>query len=148
MAVGGRGTTWQRICADALRLPGVEQGTSYRTPALYMRKKLLARLREDNETVAVRVDFLDRDVLLEADPATFFLTDHYRAHPWVLIRLGKARHASALEVLEQAWRRAAPRRLVAAWTGGAERARGATRSSSPEGGAAAPSRRATSGRRR
>jgi len=114
MAVGGRGTSWQRICADALRLPGVEQGTSYRTPALYVRQKLLARLREDNETVAVRAEFLDRDVLLAADPATFFLTDHYRAHPWVLIRLAKARHASALEVLEQAWRRVAPRRLVAA----------------------------------
>jgi hypothetical protein len=109
-----RGTSWQRLCDDALRLPGVEQGTSYATPALYVRRKLLARLREDGESVAVRVDLFDRDVLLEADPMTFFLTEHYRAHPWVLIRLAKARHAAALEVLEQAWRRAAPRRLVAA----------------------------------
>lgn len=109
----GRGTSWQLLCEDAARLPGVEQGTSYATPALFVRRKLLARLREDGETVAVRVEFIDRDVLLEADPAAFFLTDHYRAHPWVLVRLAKARHATVLEVLEQAWREVAPRRLVA-----------------------------------
>jgi hypothetical protein len=109
----GRGTTWERLSKDAMRLPGVEPGTSYSTPALHVRKKLLARLREDGETVAVRVDFLDRDVLLEADPAAFFLTDHYRAYPWILIRLAKVRHARALEVLERAWRAVAPRRLVA-----------------------------------
>ena len=110
----GRGTTWERFCRDAQRLPGVERGTSYGTPALHVRKKLLARLREDAETVAVRVDFLDREVLLEADPSAFFLTDHYRAHPWILFRLDRVRHASALEVLERAWLQVAPRRLVAA----------------------------------
>jgi hypothetical protein len=108
-----RGTSWERICRDAARLPGVELGTSYSTPALFVRKKLIARLREDGETVAVRVELSDRDVLLEADPSAFFLTEHYRAHPWVLVRLGKARHASALEVIERAWRQVAPRRLVA-----------------------------------
>ena len=112
----GRGTSWERFCQDALRLPGVEQGTSYGTPALHVRKKLLARLREDAETVAVRVDFLDRDMLLEADPSAFFLTDHYRAHPWILFQLDRVRHASALEVLERAWLQAAPRRLVASVT--------------------------------
>jgi hypothetical protein len=109
----GRGTSWARVCEDASRLPGVELGTSYATPALFVRRKLIARLREDGETVAVRVDFLDRDVLLEADPEAFFLTDHYRAYPWVLVRLPKARHATLLDVLEQAWRSVAPRRLVA-----------------------------------
>ena len=111
-----RGTTWERFCKDAVRLPGVEPGTSYATPALYVRKKLLARLREDGETVALRVDFLDRDVLLEADPVAFFLTDHYRAYPWILIRLAKTRHASALEVLERAWHKIAPRQLVSTLT--------------------------------
>jgi hypothetical protein len=108
-----RGSSWQRLCRDALELPGVTTGTSYRTPALFVRKKLLARLREDGESVALRVELLDRDVLLAADPTTFFLTDHYRGYPWVLVRLKRARHAAALEVLEQAWRRMAPKRLVA-----------------------------------
>jgi hypothetical protein len=103
-----RGTSWQRLSVDGLKLPGVEEGTSYRTPALFVRKKLLARLREDGETVAIGVDPLDRDLLLEADPEAFFLTDHYRGYPWVLMRLASVRHGAAMELLEQAWRRAAP----------------------------------------
>lgn len=108
-----RGTTWQRICAAAQALPGVREGTSYSTPALHVGKKLLARLREDGETVAVRIELLDRDVLLEADPRAFFLTDHYRAYPWILVRMAQAQHGVVLELLEQAWRREAPKRIVA-----------------------------------
>ncbi|MFN8096341.1 MAG: hypothetical protein U0599_29715, partial [Vicinamibacteria bacterium] len=110
-----RGTTWRRLCDAALGLPGVQVGTSYSTPALYVRKKLLARLREDGETVAVRVELLDRDVLLAADPRTFFVTDHYLAYPWVLVRLKDARHGVVVELLEQAWQREAPKRVVAEW---------------------------------
>ncbi len=108
-----RGTTWQRICAAAVALPGVQEGTSYSTPALHVQKKLLARLREDGETVALRVELLDRDVLLEADPRAFFITDHYLAYPWILVRLADVHHGVVVELLEQAWRREAPKRLVA-----------------------------------
>jgi hypothetical protein len=114
MTSRARGTTWEDVCRDAARLPGVELGTSYATPALFVRKKLLARLREDGETVAVRTELIERDVLLAADPAAFFLTDHYRASPWILVRLARARHGMVTALVEQAWRRSAPRKLVAA----------------------------------
>lgn len=107
-----RGITWREFCAHAARLPGVEQGVCYRTPALYVRKRFLARLKEDGDTVAIKLDFADRDVLLEADPRAFYLTDHYRPYPAVLMRLGQVRPGVAVELLEQAWRRAAPKRLV------------------------------------
>lgn len=122
---GPRGTSWRQLCADGLKLPGVEERTSYRTPALFFRKKLLARLREDGETVAVAVELLDRDVLLQADPAAFFLTDHYRGYPWVLMRLAMVRHRTAIELLEQAWRRAAPTGLAERRLRSAPAARGA-----------------------
>jgi hypothetical protein len=109
-----RGITWPQLCAHAARLPGVEQGSCYGTPALYVRKRFLARLKEDGETVAIKLDFADRDVLLEADPRSFYLTDHYRPYPAVLMRLGQVRRGVAVELLEQAWRRAAPKRLVLA----------------------------------
>ncbi len=78
-----------------------------------LRKKLLARLREDSETVAIRVELLDRDVLLAADPRAFFVTDHYLAYPWILVRLSEAQHGVVVELLEQAWQREAPKRVVA-----------------------------------
>jgi hypothetical protein len=109
-----RGITWQQLCAHAARLPGVEQGSCYGTPALYVRKKFLARLKEDGETVAIKLDFADRDVLLEADPRSCSLTDHSRPYPADQMRLGHVRRGVAVALLEQAWRRAAPKRLVLA----------------------------------
>jgi hypothetical protein len=101
------------VCKLALKLPGVETGTSYGTPALNVRKKFLARLKEDGETVAVRVDFDDRDVLLELDPAAFYVTDHYRAYPAMLVRLKHVRLDMLERILEEAWRRQAPKSLLA-----------------------------------
>jgi len=115
---GRRGVAWQSLLDWATAdLPGVEEGTCFGTPALYVRKRLLARLREDGLTVAMKIDLADRDVLLEADPAAFFLTDHYRPYPYVVMRLGKARPPIAKDLLEQAWRRSAPKRLVEARAG-------------------------------
>lgn len=108
-----RGITWRQLCTFASELPGTEVGVCYGTPALYVRKKLLARLKEDGETVAIKLDFLSRDALLEADPRSFYLTDHYRAYPYVLMRLPQVRKAVAMSLLEQAWHSAAPKRLAA-----------------------------------
>lgn len=109
-----RGATWSSVCKLAMSLPGMEQGTSYGTPSLHVRKKFIARLKEDGETVAMRVDLFERDLLLELDPAAFYLTDHYRPYPAMLIRLGKVRLDLLWELLVEAWRRQAPKKLVAA----------------------------------
>lgn len=97
----------------ALALPGVEEGTSYGTPAFRVRGKFLCRLREDGETLAVRLDFEERDLLLAADPETFFITDHYRGYPAILVRLTAVEEGELAELLESAWRARAPRKLIA-----------------------------------
>ena len=108
-----RGTTWATLCKLATKLPGVTQGTSYGTPALHVRKKFLARLKEDGESFAIKIGFSDRDVLLELDPAAFYLTDHYRPYPAMLVRLSQVRRDLLEQLLEQAWRLQAPKSLLA-----------------------------------
>jgi hypothetical protein len=110
---GKRVIGWAELRDFSLTLPGVVEGVCFGTPALYVRKRFLARLREDGETVAVKCDLLERDALLEAAPGAFFLTDHYRPYPMILMRLGRVRGALARELVEQAWRREAPKRLTA-----------------------------------
>ena len=110
---GKRGISWRGVCKLALKLPGVEEGTSYGTPALHVGKRFLARLKEDGETMAIKIDFPDRDVLLELDPRAFYLTDHYRPYPAVLVRLKHVPVSLLVQVLEQAWRRQAPKKLAA-----------------------------------
>lgn len=108
-----RGTSWETFCRLATKLPGVVRGTSYGTPALHVGKKFLARLKEDGESVAIKIDFADRDVLLEMDPAAFYLTDHYRPWPAMLIRLKEVPQDMLEPVLEQAWRLQASKSLLA-----------------------------------
>jgi hypothetical protein len=93
-----------------LALPGVEEGTSYGTRAFRVRKKLLARLLEDNETLVVKC--ADRDPWLAADPQAFYVTKHYLNYPVILVRLAKVRRLMLRELLEQAWRSIAPAKLI------------------------------------
>ena len=108
-----RGLTLAAVRKLALALPGVEEGTSYGTLAFKVRKKLLLRLKEDGETWVVPVDMDQRAVLIEADPDTYYLTDHYRDYPYVLFRMKKGRAEELAALLEQAWRERATKKAVA-----------------------------------
>jgi hypothetical protein len=105
--------TFQAARRIALTLPGVEEGSSYGTPAFRVRGKFIARLKEDGDSLVLKVDLETRDALMEADPEVFYITDHYVGYPAVLARLSKIDAAMFRSVLEEAWRRAAPKRLVA-----------------------------------
>lgn len=50
---------------------------------------------------------------MAGDPETFFITDHYRGYPWILVRLERVEEADLRRMLEDAWRKSAPRRLLA-----------------------------------
>ena len=61
---------WDHVVALAqAELLEVEISTSYGTPALKVRKKLFARLREDERQLVVFVDFMEREALVQASPA-------------------------------------------------------------------------------
>jgi hypothetical protein len=107
--------TYDTVRTLALRLPGVEEGTSYGTPALKVQRKLLVRLKEDGETIMLRTDFIERDHLLRTAPETFFITDHYRDYPSVLVRLAHIQRAQLAELLEDAWRRVASKKLIGSY---------------------------------
>ena len=97
----------------ALRLPEVERTTSYGTPSFKVRRRMLARLREDGETLVVRVDPLEREALLADPTGAYFITPHYGDYDYVLVRLALADPKEIRELLVEAWLREAPRRLVA-----------------------------------
>jgi len=105
--------TWEAVRQLALALPGVEDGTSYGTPALKVAGKLLVRLKEDHQTIAIRVELAAREVLMGTRPDTYYVTDHYRCYPWMLVRLASADAGDLRDLIHEAWRRNAPKRLVA-----------------------------------
>ena len=86
----------------ALSLPGVEEGTSYGTPAFKLKKKLLARLHQDGSSLVLKVGDATRDHLLQADPETFFITDHYRGYPYVLAHLDRLTAGDLKKLMQRA----------------------------------------------
>ena len=99
----------------ALGWPEVEDGTSYGTPALKVRKKLLARLKEDGESLVMPgVPQDERGMLVERAPELFYFTDHYRDYPMVLIRLSRAAHGDVEPLLRRHWRTLASKAAVKA----------------------------------
>lgn len=91
----------------ALKLPDVEDGTSYGAPALKRKGKLIIRLREDLAAIVVLTTFDDREGLLSDEPATYFITDHYANYPWVLARLSHLTKEAFGDLISNAWRLAA-----------------------------------------
>ena len=67
----------------------------------------------------------EKQVLIAADPEKFFTEPHYNGYPAVLVRLDAIDNDELAELLTDAWRCAAPRRLVAEFDAGRTRVRGA-----------------------
>ncbi len=109
----GGGVTLADLHELAVSFPGVEEGPCYGTPGFRVRGKFLGRLWEDGDVLALRTDLDTQEMLLSADPDTYFLTDHYRGYPAILIRLRSVKRAELARLFEAAWRARAPRRLVA-----------------------------------
>ncbi|HKU07503.1 MAG TPA: MmcQ/YjbR family DNA-binding protein [Bradyrhizobium sp.] len=111
--------TFDDVRKIALTWPEVEDGTSYGTPALKVRKKLLARLREDDETlVMLGVPLDEREILIESQPKIFYFTDHYRDYPTVLIHLSKATRSHVEPLLRRRWRSLASKSAVKEYEAG------------------------------
>ena len=96
----------------ALALPGAEEYSCYGTPAFRVRRKIFARLKEDGASLVVRIDPDEREFVLAASPGACYLTDHYVGHPMMLVRLPVVEEAALADLVEGAWRQAAPVKLV------------------------------------
>jgi hypothetical protein len=108
--------TFDDIRKIALAWPEVEDGTSYGTPALKVRKKMLVRLKEDGDSLVMPSVALDeREMLVEEEPKVFHFTDHYRDYPMVLIRLSKIKRATVEPFLRRRWRELASKAAVKAF---------------------------------
>ena len=108
--------TYEEVRAFAFELPGVAEGTSYGRPCLKAHGKFLTRLFEDGESlVCPAVPFDEREMLIEAEPETFHVTDHFKNYPYVLIRLAKAHPGTVQRLVLRQWRATAPKTVLKAW---------------------------------
>jgi hypothetical protein len=83
-------------------LPDVEVTTSWGQPTLKVRGTMFVCIAShksaEPNSLVVMMDFADRDALIEDDPATYYLKEHYVTYPCVLARLPRIK-ADALRDL-------------------------------------------------
>jgi hypothetical protein len=108
MVAKPRGIDLDIVRQIARTLPGVEEHTSDRGTGFTVRGKLLAceavHRSAEPASLMVRIGFTDREMLLAAEPETYYLTEHYRSYPAVLVRLSKVGRKALRERLEGAVR--------------------------------------------
>ena len=95
--------TWNAVRRLAAAFPKAVEGTSYGTPAFRIGKKYWFRLKEDGESIAIRISFDEREILMQAKPKTFYITDHYRDYPAVLIRLAAIKDGEMKDFLQRSY---------------------------------------------
>jgi len=97
----------------ALSFPGAVEEPSYGKPAFKIEKKFFTRLRGEDASIVWVVDSIDeRDNLIEMDPRTYFITDHYKNYPSVLVRIARLNETMLRKILEQRWRAIAPKKML------------------------------------
>ena len=102
----------------ALALPETEERSSYGTPGFRVKDRLFARIREPGVLVVWVADEAEKDFLIRADPEKFFTIPHYDGHASVLVRLAAVDRDELAELLTDAWRTRAPRRVAEAFDAG------------------------------
>lgn len=72
----------------ALSLPGATETLWFNKPAVFIHGQFLTKVHDKEEAMVLRVGSMEmRDMMLEAEPSLFYITDHYRSFPFVLARL-------------------------------------------------------------
>lgn len=102
----------------AFMFPGVEEHLVFGSPTLRVGKRFLACIAKiDPDTLVLKVpDPLVREMLLTTKPDVFYLTAHYASFECLLIRLLNVDREELRDLIEQAWRHYAPKKLVAAYS--------------------------------
>ena len=103
-----RGSSFKTVETVGRTLPDVEVTTMFGKPALKVRGKMFVCIAShksaEPNTLAMMMDFADRDALLEDDPDTYYLKDHYLNYPCVLVRLSRVRADALRDLVAGAYR--------------------------------------------
>jgi hypothetical protein len=97
-----RANKFNAVEAIGRTLPDVEVTTSWGQPTLKVNGRMFvcgaSHKSAEPDTLVVMMDIADRDLLIEEDPDTYYLKEHYVGYPCVLVRLTRV-HPDALRDL-------------------------------------------------
>ena len=84
----------------ALSFEGASEGPYFGKPAIFVAEKFLTRVHHKEDAMVLAIGSMEmRDVMLEAEPKLFYITDHYKNFPYLLARLSKLNKETLKDLL-------------------------------------------------
>jgi len=98
--------TFDDVRRVGLELPDADESTSYGTPALKVKGQLFVRLHDERDKIVLRMPMEQREDMMREDPEIYFITDHYRDYPYVLVSFARLSLETLPDLLKTAHRAA------------------------------------------
>jgi hypothetical protein len=100
----------------AMALPEVEEKLTWETDVTFrVRNKIFAVMGETGHHASVKATLEAQQALVASDPETFSVSAYTGRFGWTTVDLARVDAAELRERVEDAWRRTAPKKLVAAF---------------------------------
>ena len=99
----------------ALAMPEAEERETWGECTFRVRDKIFLMFSPDGEKASVKATLDAQDVLVHADPETFGVAPYTGRFGWIAVQLASVDPDQMQMLVAEAWRKTAPKRLVAAF---------------------------------
>jgi hypothetical protein len=100
----------QKLC---MSLPEVEERETWGDTTCRVRCKIFAISSPEGDAASIKASLDDQSGLVAMDPDTFAVAAYTGKYGWVRVRLAGVPPELAERLIKSAWRRTAPKRLIA-----------------------------------
>lgn len=101
----------------ALALPEAEERETWGRPTFRVRDRIFAMLSDDGVSASVKATKDEQTALLAEEPEIFSFPAYVGRHGWVGVDVTRIDPGHLRELLTDAWRLTAPKRLVRTYEG-------------------------------
>ena len=102
----------------ALSLPEAEERETWETATFRVRNKIFVMFDEKERHLWIKSTHDEQQALIAMNPDAFFVPSYVGSKGWIGVVVSKAERGEVEELLTEAWRLTAPKRLVAAFDEG------------------------------
>ena len=99
----------------ALDLPDACEIETWGHPTFRVCGAIFASTSADGLVAIIKASLADQAELIAVDPQTYSKADYFGRFGWVRVQLARARSEEVRDLLIEGWRRAAPKKMVAAF---------------------------------
>ena len=102
----------------ALALPETIEQETWGTPTFRVRKKIFVMFSDEQREAWVKSTHDEQRALTQMDPETFFVPPYVGPSGWIGVRFRTVDRDEMRELITEAWRMTAPKRLVSTFDEG------------------------------